>query len=78
VYSTNGTIDALNAVKDGWMKTDLWIDHYGAGKEMVDIVAEIRAAGDSWSYKSVPAPYELVSAENYDQFKAAHAELGLK
>jgi ABC-type sugar transport system substrate-binding protein len=78
VYSTNGTVDALNAVKDGWMKTDLWIDHFGAGKEMVDVVTEIKTAGDSWTFKSVPAPYELVSAENYDQFKAAHAEIGLK
>jgi ABC-type sugar transport system substrate-binding protein len=78
VYSVNGTVDALNAVKDGWMKTDLWIDHYGAGKEMIDVVAEIRAAGDSWQFKSVPAPYELVSADNYDQFKSEHPDLGIK
>lgn len=78
VYSTNGTKDALQAVKDGWMKTDLWIDHRGAGHDMVDAVAKIRDAGDSWTFTSVPAPFELVSSDTYDAFAADHPDLGLE
>lgn len=68
VYSTNGTGDALQAVKDGWITVDMWIDFTAAGTKLAQAIPEILAGGDSWQQISEPAPYVLVDKSNVDQY----------
>ncbi|WP_187264903.1 sugar ABC transporter substrate-binding protein [Homoserinibacter sp. GY 40078] len=75
VTGTNGTKEALTAIQEGWLTVTLWIDHYGAGKQLVDGIQEILAAGDGWEDKEIEANYEIVDASNVDQFIADHPEI---
>lgn len=70
VYSFNATPPAVQAVKDGTMRATLGVDLTSAGKMLVERIPEIIAAGDAWEPISFVPGYDLVTAENVDEFMA--------
>lgn len=70
VYSYNATLPAVQAVKDGSMRATLGVDLTSAGKMLVDQIPDILAAGEAWKPKSFVPGYDMVTAENVDQFMA--------
>jgi ribose transport system substrate-binding protein len=68
VYGTNGNVDAIIAVQDGWMTATAWANVEEEGRVMVETLAEALETGDSWEPKAVEVPVELVNADTIDAF----------
>ena len=74
VYGINGNAQALENIRNGYMDATAWQDSYTEGYNMVKLLEEITAAGDSWEPKAVEVPAVLVNAENIEDFIAEHPE----
>lgn len=70
VYSYNATAPAVQAVKDGDMRATLGVDLTSAGEMLIDQIPDILAAGEDWEPKQFVPGYDLVTADNVDQFMA--------
>ncbi|MDF1567724.1 MAG: sugar ABC transporter substrate-binding protein [Spirochaetaceae bacterium] len=68
VYGQNGNIDAIVAVKDGWMTATAWAPVEEEGRVMVETLADAIEAGDSWTPKAVEVPVVVVNAQTIDAF----------
>ena len=78
IYSFNGDTGAIQAVQDGWMTSTLWIDHAKMGKDTIDTIQQIKAAGASWVPKTVPTTVINVDASNVVQFEKDHPDWNAK
>jgi ribose transport system substrate-binding protein len=74
VYGTNGNVDAIVAVQDGWMTATAWAAVEEEGRVLVETINEAIQAGDSWTPKAVEVPVKVVNAETIDAFLAEHPE----
>jgi ribose transport system substrate-binding protein len=74
VYGINGNAQALENIRNGHMDATAWQDSYTEGYNMVKLLEEISAAGESWEPKAVEVPAVLVNAENIEQFITEHPE----
>jgi ribose transport system substrate-binding protein len=70
VYSYNATAPAVQAVKDGTMRATLGVNLTSAGEMLIDQIPDIIAAGNAWEPKEFVPGYDLVTADNVDQFMA--------
>ena len=74
VYGQNGNIDAIVAVKEGWMTATAWAPVEEEARVMVDTLREAIAAGDAWEPKAVEVPVVVVNADSIDAFLEAHPD----
>lgn len=74
VYGTNGNVDAILAVREGWMTATAWAYAEEEGRVMVQTLAEAIEAGDSWTPKAVEVPVILVNADTVEGFIADHPD----
>jgi ribose transport system substrate-binding protein len=74
VYTFNGGKEAIAAVQDGTLSAVVWIDSVSMGERLVEVAADIVDAGDSWTPKTEEAQYELVDADNVNEFLEAHPD----
>jgi ribose transport system substrate-binding protein len=74
VYGTNGNVDAIVAVQDGWMTATAWAAVEEEGRVLVETLNEAIAAGDGWEPKAVEVPVKVVNAETIEAFLAEHPE----
>lgn len=74
VYGTNGNVDAIVAVQDGWMTATAWAAVEEEGRVLVETLVEAMAAGDSWEPRAVEVPVKVVNAETLEAFLAEHPE----
>ena len=74
VYGINGNAQALENIRNGHMDATAWQDSYTEGYNMVKLLEEISAAGESWEPKAVEVPAVLVNGENIEQFITEHPE----
>ena len=68
VYGLNGTPQALDAIRSGDMVATVWINAYGAGREMGDAIPKIIEDGVEGGPLQESAPSVLVDAETLDSF----------
>lgn len=74
VYGQNGNVDAIVAVKDGFMTATAWAAVEEEGKVMVQTINEALKAGKSWTPKAVEVPVVVVNAETIEQFLKDHPD----
>lgn len=74
VYGVNGNAQALENIRNGHMTATAWQDSYTEGYNMVKMLSDIIAAGDSWEPKAAEVPAVLVTKETVDAFIEAHPE----
>jgi ribose transport system substrate-binding protein len=74
VYGINGNAQALENIQNGHMTATAWQDSYTEGYNMVKMLAEIKAAGDSWQPKAAEVPAVLVTADTVADFLKEHPE----
>lgn len=74
VYGTNGNVDAIVAVQDGWMTATAWAAVEEEGRVLVETLNEAIQAGDAWEPKAVEVPVVVVNAETLEGFLAEHPE----
>ena len=74
VYGINGNAQALENIKNGFMTATAWQDSYTEGYQMVKMLSEITAAGDTWEPVAAEIPAVLVTAETVDAFLEEHPE----
>jgi len=74
VYGQNGNIDAIIAVKDGWMTATAWAPVEVEARVMVETLNEAIKAGDSWVPKAVEVPVIVVNADTIEGFLQDHPE----
>jgi len=70
--SINGSPQALQLVKDGYMTATVWQPAYEEGKETFQAILDSIAAGASWKPKVITIPGVVVSADNVDKFMKEH------
>jgi len=73
VYGQNGNVDAIVAVKEGWMTATAWAPVEEEGRVMVETLQEVMKS-DSWTPKAVEVPVIVVNAQSIDQFLIDHPE----
>ncbi|MGH0051781.1 MAG: sugar ABC transporter substrate-binding protein [Sphaerochaetaceae bacterium] len=74
VYGQNGNVDAINAVKDGWMTATAWAAVEEEGRVMVETLKQVMENKDSWTPKAVEVPVVVVNAQTIEGFLAEHPE----
>lgn len=74
VYGQNGNVDAIVAVKEGWMTATAWAFVEEEGRVMVNTINEAIKAGSSWTPKAVEVPVVVVNAQTLEQFLKDHPE----
>ena len=74
VYGQNGNVDAIVAVKDGFMTATAWAAVEEEGRVMVQTINDAIAAGSSWTPKAVEVPVVVVNAETIEQFLKDHPD----
>ncbi len=74
VYGTNGNVDAIVAVQDGWMTATAWAAVEEEGQVLVNTINEAIQAGAAWEPKAVEVPVKVVNAETIEAFLAEHPE----
>lgn len=74
VYGQNGNIDAIIAVKEGWMTATAWAPVEKEAQVMVETLQEAIKAGEAWVPKAVEVPVVVVNAETIDTFLKEHPE----
>ncbi|HEX2527972.1 MAG TPA: sugar ABC transporter substrate-binding protein [Geminicoccus sp.] len=74
VYGINGNAQALENIKNGHMTATAWQDSYTEGLNMINMIKEIKDAGDAWQPKAAEVPAVLVTQANVEQFLADHPE----
>lgn len=74
VYGQNGNVDAIVAVKDGFMTATAWAAVEQEGQVMVQTINDAIKAGSSWTPKAVEVPVVVVNAETIEQFLKDHPD----
>jgi len=74
VYGVNGNAQALENIRNGHMTATAWQDSFTEGYNMVNMLKEIRDAGDSWEPKAVEVSAVLVTQDTVEAFLAEHPE----
>ncbi len=74
VYGQNGNVDAIVAVKEGWMTATAWAYVEEEGRVMVRTLKEAIEAGENWSPKAVEVPVVVVNAQTLEQFLKDHPD----
>lgn len=74
VYGTNGNVDAIVAVQDGWMTATAWAAVEDEGRVLVETIDEAIKAGDKWEAKAVEVPVKVVNKDTIKAFLAEHPE----
>lgn len=74
VYGVNGNAQALENIKNGHMTATAWQDSFTEGYNMVNMLKDIRDAGDAWEPKAVEVPAVLVTQDTVEAFLAEHPE----
>jgi ribose transport system substrate-binding protein len=74
VYGQNGNVDAIVAVKEGWMTATAWAAVEEEGKVMVQTIADAIKAGASWKPKAVEVPVVVVNAQTIGDFLKQHPD----
>ncbi|HEY9592847.1 MAG TPA: sugar ABC transporter substrate-binding protein [Spirochaetia bacterium] len=72
VYGQNGNVDAIVAVKEGWMTATAWAAVEEEGRVMVETLTQAIKAGSSWTPKAVEVPVVVVNAQTIKDFLAKH------
>jgi ribose transport system substrate-binding protein len=78
VYGQNGNVDAIMAVKDGWMTATAWAPVEEEGRVMVETLNQAVKARASWKPIAVEVPVVVVNALTIKNFLAKHPEAGGK
>jgi ribose transport system substrate-binding protein len=78
VYGQNGNVDAIVAVKDGWMTATAWAAVEEEGRVMVETLALAGTQKGSWKPKAVEVPVIVVNAETIKGFLQKYPEAGGK
>jgi len=73
-YAFNGTGPALQAIQEGTMTASEWFDWVGTGRDAVDLIAEVRAAGSSWQPKTLESVHTVVDKSTIEQFLKDHPD----
>lgn len=74
VYGINGNAQALENIRNGHMTATAWQDSFTEGYNMVKMLEEIVAAGESWTPVAAEVPAVLVTSETVDAFISEHPE----
>jgi ribose transport system substrate-binding protein len=74
VYGINGNAQALENIKNGHMTATAWQDSYTEGLNMINMIKEIKDAGDAWQPKAAEVPAVLVTQATVEQFLSDHPE----
>ena len=74
VYGINGNAQALENIKNGFMTATAWQDSYTEGLNMINMIKEIKDAGDTWQPKAAEVPAVLVTQDNVQEFITKHPE----
>lgn len=74
VYGQNGNVDAINAVKEGWMTATAWAPVEIEGRVMVETLKKAMENKDTWEPKAVEVPVIVVNAQTIDDFLAEYPE----
>ncbi|MFC3225649.1 sugar ABC transporter substrate-binding protein [Marinibaculum pumilum] len=72
--SINGSLQALDLVKNGDMTATVWQPAYEEGKQVFEAILAAEAAGDAWEPKVISIPGVVVTKENVEQFLADHPD----
>lgn len=72
VYGQNGNIDAIEAVKSGWMTATAWAPVEEEARVMVETLSRAIQAGDDWEPVAVEVPVIVVNADTIDEFLAEY------
>jgi ribose transport system substrate-binding protein len=74
VYGVNGNAQAIENIKNGHMTATAWEDSYTEGYQMVKMLKQIKAAGDSWTPKAAEVPAVLITQANVAAFIKDHPD----
>src|SRR5690606_2816841 len=74
VYGINGNAQALENIRNGHMTATAWQDSFTEGYNMVKMLEEIVAAGDSWAPVAAEVPAVLVTRDTVESFLSEHPE----
>jgi len=74
VYGQNGNVDAIVAVKDGWMTATAWAAVEEEGRVMVETLDAAIKAGKDWKPKAVEVPVVVVNANTITEFLKQHPD----
>lgn len=72
--SINGSLQALDLVKNGDMTATVWQPAYEEGKQVFQGILDAIAAGDAWKPIEISIPGVVVTRENVEQFLADHPD----
>jgi ribose transport system substrate-binding protein len=74
VYSVDGVPQALSAVRAGDLTATVWVDAYGAGRQMGEAVPEIVKRGVNAEPLERSAPSVVVDESNIDELLKTHPD----
>ncbi len=74
VYGQNGNIEAVNAVKDGWMTATAWENSEEEGRVLVYGLKEVLEAGPAWVQEAREVPVVVVNKESVEEFIRKYPE----
>lgn len=74
VYGQNGNVDAIVAVKEGYMTATAWAAVEEEGRVMVNTLDEAIKTGNGWTPKAVEVPVVVVNAQTIEQFLTDHPD----
>ncbi len=72
--SINGSLQALDLVKNGYMTATVWQPAHEEGKQVMEAILEAIEAGDAWEPKVISIPGVVVTQDNVEQFLAEHPD----
>ena len=74
VYGQNGNIEAVVAVRDGWMTATAYEDSAEEGRVLVYGIKDVLKAGDSWVQEAREVPVIVVNADTVAGFIKKYPE----
>lgn len=74
VYGQNGNADAIKAIQEGWMTATAWQNTEAEALKIVEVLAEVFDAGDSWEPIAAEVDPIVITKDNVEQFIADHPE----
>ncbi|MEZ5666053.1 MAG: sugar ABC transporter substrate-binding protein [Alphaproteobacteria bacterium] len=72
--SINGSLQALDLVKNGYMTATVWQPAYEEGKQVFEAILAAIDAGDAWEPKVISIPGVVVTQDNVEAFLAEHPD----
>lgn len=73
-YGNNGTAEALQLVMDGELTATQWIDGYGQGQELVRVLQQAIAEGESFEPTEIGGETVIVDESNIEEFLSEHPD----